>query len=82
MERLQLGLSDHDLIYVVRKNELPRPKPRFIEYRSPVNVLTKNCFCLISKRFLGELLLFMMLQTMRGLIGVPCTRIFSINTPR
>jgi len=31
---LQLGLSDHDLIYqiyVVRKNKLPRPKPRFVE---------------------------------------------------
>ena len=77
---LQFGLSDHDLIYVVRKNKLPRPKPRFVEDRSPINVLTKNCYCLISERFPGELILFMMLQTMLGLIGVPCTRIFSINT--
>ena len=30
---LQLGLSDPDLVFVVRKNILPRPKPRLIEYR-------------------------------------------------
>ena len=30
---LQLDLSDHDLVFVVRKNILPRPKPRLIEYR-------------------------------------------------
>lgn len=34
---LQLGLSDHDLVFVVRKNKLPRPKPRFIEYHSMKN---------------------------------------------
>ena len=31
---LDLGVSDHVLIYAVRKNKLPRPKPRKIEYRS------------------------------------------------
>ena len=34
---LQLGLSDHDLVFVVRKNKFPRPKPRLIEYRSMKN---------------------------------------------
>ena len=34
---LQLGLSDHDLVFVVRKNKLPRPKPRFIEYHNMKN---------------------------------------------
>ena len=33
-DNLHLGLSDHDLIYAVRKNKLPRPRPREIEYRS------------------------------------------------
>ena len=31
---LSLGISDHDLIYTIRKCKLPRPKPRTIEYRS------------------------------------------------
>ena len=30
---LQLGLSDPDLVFVVKKNILPRPKPRLIEFR-------------------------------------------------
>ena len=34
---LQLGLSDHDLVFVVRKNKFPRPKPGLIEYRSIKN---------------------------------------------
>ena len=34
---LQLGLSDHDLVFVVRKNKFPRPKPRLIGYRSMKN---------------------------------------------
>ena len=34
---LQLGLSDHDRVFVVRKSKLPRPKPRLIEYRSMKN---------------------------------------------
>ena len=34
---LQLGVSDHYLIFVVRKNKLPRPRPRFLEYRSLKN---------------------------------------------
>ena len=33
---LQLGLSDHDLVFVVRKNKLPRPKPRLIEYQTNI----------------------------------------------
>ena len=31
---LHFGVSDHDLIYAVRKNKLPRPKPREIVNRS------------------------------------------------
>lgn len=31
---LYLGVSDHDLVYAVRKKKLTRPKPREIEYRS------------------------------------------------
>ena len=31
---LHLGVSDHDLVYVIRKNKLARPKLRLIEYRS------------------------------------------------
>ena len=31
---LHLGVSDHDLVYAVRKNKLARPNARVIEYRS------------------------------------------------
>ena len=31
---LQVGVSDHDLIFVLRKQKLPRPKARTIEFRS------------------------------------------------
>ena len=34
---LHLGLSDHDLIFTVRKNKNLRPKPRLIEFRSMKN---------------------------------------------
>ena len=34
---LQLGLSDDDLVFVVRKNKFPRPKPCLIEYRNMKN---------------------------------------------
>ena len=34
---LRLGISDHDLIYVVRKQGLPKPNVRSIEYRSMKN---------------------------------------------
>ena len=34
---LHLGVSDHDLIFAVRKNKIPRPKAREIEYRSMKN---------------------------------------------
>ena len=34
---LQLGLSDDNLVFVVRKNRFPRPKPCLIEYRSMKN---------------------------------------------
>ena len=39
---LQLGLSDHDRVFVVRKSKLPRPKPRLIEYRSMKNFDMRN----------------------------------------
>ena len=31
---LHLGVSDHDLVYAVQKDKLPRPNARVIEYRS------------------------------------------------
>ena len=34
---LRLGISDHDLIYIVRKQRLPKPNVRSIEYRSMKN---------------------------------------------
>ena len=34
---LHLELSDHDLIFTVRKNKNSRPKPRLIEFRSMKN---------------------------------------------
>jgi hypothetical protein len=33
----QLGISDHDLVYLVRKQKLPKPKARLIEFRSLKN---------------------------------------------
>jgi hypothetical protein len=30
---MQLGISDHDLVYLVRKQKLPKPKARLIEFR-------------------------------------------------
>ena len=40
---LQVGISDHDLIFVVRKQKLPRPKARTIEFRS-LKHLDSNTF--------------------------------------
>ena len=34
---LQLGLSDHDLVYAIRKSKTPRPKAREFVYRSMKN---------------------------------------------
>ena len=34
---LHLGLSDHDLVFIVRKHKIPRPNPRLVEYRSMKN---------------------------------------------
>lgn len=31
---MKLGISDHDLIYTIRKQKIPRPQPKLIEYRS------------------------------------------------
>ena len=31
---LHLGVSDHDLIYVIRKQRLPKPKAKKIEFRT------------------------------------------------
>ena len=35
---LHLGISDHDLVYIVRKQKLPKPKARTIEFRSLKNL--------------------------------------------
>ena len=40
---LHLGLSDHDLIFTVRKNKHPRQKTRLIEYRS-LKILNEATF--------------------------------------
>ncbi|CAB3978457.1 Hypothetical predicted protein, partial [Paramuricea clavata] len=34
---LSLGISNHDLVFIVRKNKLVRPKPWLIEFRSMKN---------------------------------------------
>lgn len=34
---LRLGISDHDLIYIVRKQKLPKLKTRITEFRSFTN---------------------------------------------
>ena len=31
---MELGLSDHELIYTIRKQKIARPPPKLIEYRS------------------------------------------------
>ena len=45
---LHFGVSDHNLVFVVRKNNLTRPNRRFIEYRSiksfEVSLPFKKCF--------------------------------------
>ena len=50
---LQLGLSDHDLVFVVRKSKLPRPKPRLIEYRSMKNFDNADFLTEFKKRLWG-----------------------------
>ena len=40
---LQVGISDHDLIFAVKKQKLPRPTARTIEFRSLKN-LDQNAF--------------------------------------
>lgn len=36
---LQVGISDHNLIFVEKKQELPKPKARIIEFRYLKNVI-------------------------------------------
>ena len=36
---LRLGISDHDLVYIVSKQKLPKPKARILEYRSMIEEL-------------------------------------------
>ena len=50
---LHLGLSDHDLIFTVRKNKKSRPKPRLIEFRSAKNLNLPD-FLADSKRVHGQ----------------------------
>ena len=35
---LPLGVSDHDLMYVIRKQRLPKPKAKTIEFRTTKNL--------------------------------------------
>ena len=35
---LHLGVSDHDLIYVIRKQRLPKPKAKAVEFRTTKNL--------------------------------------------
>jgi len=41
--KLQVGINDHDLLFVVKKQKLPKPKGRIIEFRSLKNV-DQNAF--------------------------------------
>lgn len=43
---LQVGISDHDLIFVVKKQKLPRPKATTIDFRS-IKIWIKMHFSLI-----------------------------------
>ena len=38
----QLGVSDHDLIFIFRRNKATRPKPNLIEYRSMKDLTSPN----------------------------------------
>ena len=40
---MKLGLNDHDLIYTIRKQEIARTLPKFIEYRS-MKGFEKDCY--------------------------------------
>ena len=40
---MKLGLSDHDLIYTIRKQKIARPPPKLIEYRS-MKGFDKDCY--------------------------------------
>ena len=40
---MKLGLSDHDLIYTIRKQKIARPPPKLIEYRS-MKGFEKDCY--------------------------------------
>ena len=41
---LQVGISDHDLIFVVKKQKLPRPKATIIYFTPSIKNLDQNAF--------------------------------------
>ena len=47
---LQLGLSDHDLVYAIRKSKTPRPKAHGFVYRSMKN-FKESEFCKVFLQF-------------------------------
>ena len=78
---MELGLRDHDLVFVVRKNKLPRPKPRLIEYRSMKNFdnvefLTDLKYALGARRIVSGM------WTTSGVTGALSIRTFLIGMHR
>ncbi|KAL9959888.1 hypothetical protein ACROYT_G033260 [Oculina patagonica] len=46
---MKLGISDHDLIYTIRKQKIQRPPPKLIEYRSMKNLEREEYLDNLSK---------------------------------
>ena len=73
---LQLGLSDHDLVFVFRKNKLSRPKPRLIEYRSMKNFDNVEFQWPSWKTLLGARCVVSRMWTISGVTGALSIRTF------
>ena len=78
---MELGLRDHDLVFVVRKNKLPRPKPRLIEYRSMKNFDNVE-FLTELKMPLGARRIVSRMWTTSGVTGALSIRTFLIGMHR
>ena len=65
---LQVGISDHDLIFVVKKQKLPRPKATTIDFRSIKN-LDQNAFLSDLKNVPWNSSYIFKTSTIYGLIG-------------
>ena len=76
---LHLGLSDHDLIFTVRKNKNSRPKPRLIEFRSMKNFNLPD-FLADLKRVPWLRPTHSTMPMMYGLIGEHFSKMFLTST--